>query len=110
MRDLLRNNYRKLLNIVKINIGAEELIDLKNRKIEEFTKNMIILDGDQPENSSKNILTLPGGSGPDKMLYEFLHNLPPDDPFGQIIHAQEVIAGRYASKIITRCLILIMGH
>lgn len=81
LRDLLHNKYRKLLNIVKINIGAEELIDLKNRKIEEFTKNMIILDGDQPENSSKNILTLPGGSGPDKMLYEFLHNLPPDDPF-----------------------------
>ena len=81
LRALLHTKYRKLLDIVKVNIGAEELIDLKNRKIEEFTKNMIILDGDQPKNNSKNILLLPGGAGPDKMLYDFLHKLPPDDVF-----------------------------
>lgn len=81
LQALLPTKYKKLLDIVKVNIGAKELLDLKNRKIEEFTKNMIILDGDQPENRSKNILMLPGNAGPDKMLYEFLHALPPDDDF-----------------------------
>lgn len=81
LQALLPPKYKKLLDIVKVNVGAKELLDLKNRKIEEFTKNMIILDGDQPETRSKNILNLPGNTGPDRMLYEFLHALPPDDNF-----------------------------
>lgn len=81
LQAVLPRKYRNLVNPVKVSMGAKQLIALKNLKIEEFTRNMIILDGDEPQNSSKNILSLPGGVGPDRLLYEFLYKLPSDDEF-----------------------------
>lgn len=80
LRALLPTKYIRLLNIVKVNIGANELVGLKNRKIKEFTNNLIVLDGDQTTRA-RNIINLPGQYGPDKLLHEFLKNLPTDDPF-----------------------------
>lgn len=80
LRALLPTKYIRLLDIVKVNIGANELVGLKNRKIKEFTNNLIVLDGDQTTRA-RNIINLPGQYGPDKLLHEFLKNLPTDDPF-----------------------------
>lgn len=80
LRALLPAKYIRLLDIVKVNIGANELVGLKNRKIREFTNNLIILDGDQSV-KARNIIKLPGQYGPDKLLHEFLKNLPTDDTF-----------------------------
>lgn len=80
LRALLPTKYIRLLDIVKVNIGANELVGLKNRKIKEFTNNLIVLDGDQTTRA-RNIINLPGQYGPDKLLHEFLKNLPTDNPF-----------------------------
>lgn len=80
LRALLPTKYIRLLDIVKVNIGANELVGLKNRKIKEFTNNLIVLDGDQTTRA-QNIINLPGQYGPDKLLHEFLKNLPTNDPF-----------------------------
>ena len=96
LKALLPNKYTSLLDLVKINLGAQELIGLKNRKINEFTHNIILLDGDQEQNNtSKNILHLPGGFGPDKLLYDFLQALPESDPFWP----DNQITGSYSKQI-----------
>ena len=74
--------YLILLDIVKVNIGANELIDLKRRNVREFTANFIILDGDQSV-SGRNIIELPGTVGPDHLLYDFLNGIPMEDSFWQ---------------------------
>jgi hypothetical protein len=82
LKALLPHKYITLLDLVKINIGAQELIGLKNRKICEFSQNIILLDGDQEQdNTSKNILHLPGEFGPDRLLYDFLKTLQESDTF-----------------------------
>lgn len=78
---LLPTKYKKLLSIIDVNIGANELIGLRNKKIEEFTNNLLLLDGDQPSPKSKNILILPGNYGPDKLLFNFLSDLPESSAF-----------------------------
>lgn len=80
MKALLPGKYIKLLDIVRVNVGANELFDLKERRIKEFTDNLIVLDGDQPK-TGRNIISLPGPFGPDKLLHEFLKGLSMDDPF-----------------------------
>lgn len=80
LKALLPRKYLKLLNIVDVSIGANELIGLKKRGIKEFTNNLIVLDGDQ-ERAGKNILKLPGSYGPDKLLWHYLKRLPMDDSF-----------------------------
>lgn len=96
LKALLPNKYITLLDLVKINLGAQELIGLKGRKINEFTHNIILLDGDQEEdNTSKNILHLPGEVGPDKLLYDFLQSLPESDPFWP----DNQITGSYSKQI-----------
>ena len=80
LKALLPQKYLLLLDIVKVNIGAKELIGLKERSIKEFTQNLIVLDGDQT-NKSKNVLILPGQYGPDRLLHDYLKKLPMDSPF-----------------------------
>lgn len=80
IKSLLPSKYTKLLDIVNVNIGSQQLIDLKNRRIKEFTNNLIILDGDQIA-SGRNIITLPGNCGPDKLLYDFLFKEPINSDF-----------------------------
>ena len=82
LRNILPYTYRKLLQIVNVNIGCDQLIALcKDRKIPEFTDNLIILDGDKTTNA-KNIVTLPGkGLPPDKLMYKYLINLQEKDEF-----------------------------
>ena len=81
-KSLIPRKYHKLLHFVKIKIGGDELQGLvKDRKIPEFTSNLIVLDGDKLS-SSKNILILPGeGLPPDKLIYDYLKKLPEENDF-----------------------------
>ena len=80
LKALLPKKYLDLIDIVKVDIGANKLIGLKERRIKEFTQNLIVLDGDQ-SNKSKNILLLPGQYGPDRLLHDFLKSLPMNSSF-----------------------------
>lgn len=94
LKALLPAKYYKLLNIINVNLGANELIRLKDCKIQEFSNNMILLDGDK-QNASKNILCLPGPFGPDRILYNFLKDLPESDEFW----SDNISTGGYSKQI-----------
>lgn len=93
VKSLLPQKYTTLLEFVNVKIGCSELLTLSaDRKIPEFTNNLIVLDGDINGDSkklkkvkkTKNIICLPGGAdnlGPDALMYFFLKTLPNDDNF-----------------------------
>lgn len=64
-------------------LGCSEYIKLVKRKIPEFcSKSLIILDGDvEGVKNLESILKLPGALPPDQLIFEFLYNLPPEDPY-----------------------------
>lgn len=97
LKSLLPPKYLKLIDIVKVNIGANELIGLKDRRIREFTQNLIVLDGDQSD-TSKNVLLLPGKYGPDKLLHDFLMALPEESDFWP----DNKITGTYSKQVCFR--------
>ena len=97
LKTLLPTKYYKLLDIIKVNLGANELIRLKDCKIQEFSNNIILLDGDK-NNNAKNVLCLPGSHGPDRLLYEHLKNLSEADDFWPDNHS----TGQYSKQICFR--------
>lgn len=95
LNSLLPSKYKKLVSIINVNIGANELIGLRDKKIDEFTKNLLLLDGDQIAPKSKNIIILPGTCGPDKLLFTFLNDLPESSEFWPDNH----FTGTYSKQI-----------
>lgn len=82
----------KILNpLGNINLSCTAMLDLMARKVPEFTiKSLIVLDGDVALDNSdnarkakkeKSLSLLPSILPPDQMIFEFLYNLPPDDPY-----------------------------
>lgn len=82
---LAKNEYKKSVEIIKISLGAENLISLvKNLKIPEFINSIILLDGDQVKSKGtlpKNFVLLPGQVRPENVMLNFLINLPETDDF-----------------------------
>ncbi|CQJ05291.1 AAA family ATPase [Yersinia frederiksenii] len=89
---ITENKVKKILNPLKdINISCTTVFDLMARKIPEFiNKSLIVLDGDvQKDNSQnakkakkeKNLCLLPTVLPPDQLIFEFLYNLEPEDPY-----------------------------
>lgn len=75
---------KKLIYCLKdVALGCSEYIKLVKRKIPEFSsKSLIILDGDvEGVKGMDSILKLPGTLPPDQLIFEFLYNLPPEDPY-----------------------------
>lgn len=75
---------KKITNTLKdVALGCSEYIKLVKRKIPEFcSKSLIILDGDvEGVKGMDSILKLPGALPPDQLIFEFLYNLPPEDPY-----------------------------
>lgn len=75
---------KKVTNALKdVALGCSEYIKLVKRKIPEFcSKSIIILDGDvEGVKGMDSILKLPGTLPPDQLIFEFLYNLPPEDPY-----------------------------
>jgi len=75
---------KKVTNTLKdVALGCSEYIKLVKRKIPEFcSKSLIILDGDVENiKGMDSIVKLPGTLPPDQLIFEFLYNLPADDPY-----------------------------
>lgn len=75
---------KKVINALKdVALGCSEYIKLVKRKIPEFcSKSIIILDGDvEGVKGMDSILKLPGTLPPDQLIFEFLYNLSPEDPY-----------------------------
>ena len=83
----LLKNYVNNLRIININLGGDSLLDLLYNDPSYFENILFILDGDKNSNSVaikyknlykryRNIVTLPSEYPPEKMIYEYLINLP----------------------------------
>lgn len=83
LNKLVGTTWTKKLNISKENFGEGLLKTLAEKKIPEFNDAIILLDGDSDirRNKAKNLIKLPGDVSPERLMYNFLMNLPPDDEF-----------------------------
>lgn len=81
---LMRHPIKKLTNpLSNVSMGCANYIHLTNHKIPEFTKkSIIILDGDVLKTEKiESILLLPSKLAPDKIIFEYLYNLPATHTF-----------------------------
>jgi len=80
---LLGPKKRKLLHFMRATFGGNFLSELARKNLPEFNNSVIILDGDKPikMHAPKNVLCLPGGESPERVLLELLQELPPDSEF-----------------------------
>lgn len=78
-----RNTNKAINKLSEVALGCNEYIKLIERKIPEFrTKSIVVLDGDvQATNNLPSIIKLPSGLPPDQLIFEFLFNMEPNDPF-----------------------------
>ena len=75
-----------ILHLLDCTLGCDNLIELARKKIVgfRFPESLIVLDGDVKTvkskmrriNEHKNFLVLPGDKSPERLIAEFLHNLP----------------------------------
>lgn len=86
----LLKGYGKYIDYPGVTLGAEEYLEIVRAKLIDISKCLIILDGDKNNQKikrkinnlkTKNISFLPGGYLPEKVLYEYLHNLEETDSF-----------------------------
>jgi len=99
-----RSKIKKFINVLDdVSMGCGNYLHLIKHKIPEFTrKSVIILDGDVPnENIPDSVILLPGGSAPDKIIFEYLYNLPEEDPlWNNKHHFHRANFDRAAAKVI----------
>ena len=88
----LIQDYLVYVEEMDITIGCDPLINLCSADLQYFGNTLIVLDGDVtekqlskiPESMRKNlgnIIRLPGGTSPERVLYEYLLSLGPDHDF-----------------------------
>lgn len=75
-----------VLQFVDCTLGCDNLIELARKKIVgfRFPESLIVLDGDvkteaskmRKINQNKNFLVLPGSKSPERLIADFLYNLP----------------------------------
>lgn len=85
LKALLNSKLKKSINFIKAQFGAEELLNLANKKIPAFNKSIILLDGDKLRSVRKpkpqNVLFLPGSDSPEKIIFNYLKSLKSNHPF-----------------------------
>lgn len=84
LEGLLSKNQKKSLQFMRnISLGCGNLKQLAKKKVPEFCKNIVILDGDNINKLiPNNFCILPGnGSSPEKLFFSFLKKLPDTDDF-----------------------------
>lgn len=85
LKSILPPQTKKRIKFVKATFGAHELINLANKRIPAFNRSIIVLDGDmfgklkQPKPS--NVIILPGNDSPEKIMFQYLKNLPQNSSF-----------------------------
>lgn len=95
---------KDLLHLVKVNIGAKNLLSLfTDLKLNQSTMRAIcILDGDQTKDLTHHVITLPGGGPPDRIFSEYLRSMVACD--GSQAFWQEVLARGYSKLTATSVL------
>jgi AAA15 family ATPase/GTPase len=76
LNSILVKENKDLVKIFPTKLGANVLVDIAKKNIPDFKYSIIVLDGDQRSNI-KNVLSLPGVYGPDRLIYNFLFSLDP---------------------------------
>lgn len=65
-----------------ITLGCSHYLSLIKNKIPEFSERSIVcLDGDVTSSGHKTVVPLPGGMAPDRLIFEHLYNLGPEDTY-----------------------------
>nr|WP_315480238.1 AAA family ATPase [uncultured Rhodoferax sp.] len=102
---LFRSQSNKFIRTFpEITLGCSNYIQLASKGVPEFSsKSIIVLDGDVEGTEQLNsIVLLPGTLPPDQAIFEFLHNLSPeDDLWKNKIKFSRPVFTRIASKIRT---------
>jgi len=80
----------KILNFINVTMSCSLLIELVNKKVPAFRSpySIVILDGDvcsnkadlKKINNADNVLILPGGKSPERLVADYLYNLSDTDP------------------------------
>jgi hypothetical protein len=80
---LLGPRKTKLLKFMRATFGGEHLNKLATMNLPEFNNSIIILDGDKAvgKHTPRNVLCLPGGDSPERVLRKLLLGLPADSEF-----------------------------
>ncbi len=97
---------KKFLNPLKeISLGCSNYINLIQKEVIEFSKkSIVILDGDtKGTEKMETVVLLPTNIAPDQLVFQFLHNLPPEDCFWENDQGfNKAIFTRIAQEIISR--------
>lgn len=82
LKSILTPDLIKKIRIINETFGAEQLLQLANKRIPAFNKSIIVLDGDKlpTKPNPSNVIVLPGGDSPEKIMFRFLQNLPESHP------------------------------
>ncbi len=79
-----RQPCKKFINIMSgVSLGCSNYIQLIKRGVPEFSKkSVVVLDADAEKDAEgiASITLLPGGLPPDQLIFQFLYNMPADDP------------------------------
>jgi len=76
---ILPKEIKKNINIFSTKLGNSQLKDVAKKKIPDFAKSIIVLDGDSSNGKIENVICLPGKFGPDRLIYDFLKKLDSSD-------------------------------
>ena len=106
LENLLRDKKRHT-RIVNMNFGADQALSWLKSDPEYFTNILFVLDGDarietpgkigsgrKKSNSSENVIKLPGGAPPERVLYDYLISLDVKHEF-LLQHRQMGLSTRY---------------
>lgn len=85
-------DYLTYVDVLDINIGCMELLNLYKADIQYFGNAILVFDGDvtenqlnkvpaQTRNNLGNVLLLPGKKRPEQVIYEYIKSLGPDHDF-----------------------------
>lgn len=72
LKSILPKEIKDKIDIYSTGLGQNQLKEIAKRRIPDFKNSIIILDGDSSSSSIRNVLTLPGKYGPDRILYDYL--------------------------------------
>ncbi len=88
------NEYLPQVEMLDVSLGCTELFKLRKADLEYFSNVLIVLDGDVSEEEIEkeknigklkidNLIKLPGNERPEKVIYDYIINLPDDHIFFQ---------------------------
>jgi len=87
LKNILPKRVKDHIKILPAKLGGGLLKDVAKKKLPAFNTSIIVLDGDMAAGDLNNVITLPGKRGPDRIAYDILKELSPNDDFWKRIEA-----------------------